>query len=179
MGNNIQKFQDINLMQGWIASQNYNGNIFVKKVSIWSDKQLIMNHNSESLMLILFSYYTISLYQRAVGDLEILLCQFQDVLRVAMIFIIVIIGEVLSHRGMNQWVGENDNTQPAIYICVSFDLVGGLPNLAPADKLEKTIENLTPQNKIQVNLQIWKIDSQNNENFQLLVDDQIKTYAIF
>ncbi|CAD8148392.1 unnamed protein product [Paramecium octaurelia] len=78
---------------------------------------------------------------------------------------------------LDGWM-KNDNIQPATSQCVSFDLVGGYLNLAPNDKLEKTIQNLSFHHKIHINLQLWKIDKWNNENFELLVDDKIQNQTV-
>ncbi|CAD8154684.1 unnamed protein product [Paramecium pentaurelia] len=72
------------------------------------------------------------------------------------------------------WIKNNNNMQPTIDKCVSFDII----KLAPNDKLEKIIENLNGHYKMQVQLQIWKIDSWNNEMFILEIDDQIYNQTI-
>ncbi|CAD8059213.1 unnamed protein product [Paramecium primaurelia] len=72
------------------------------------------------------------------------------------------------------WIKNNNNMQPTIDKCVSFDII----KLAPNDKLEKIIENLNAHYKMQVQLQIWKIDSWNNEMFILEIDDQIYNQTI-
>ncbi|CAD8130978.1 unnamed protein product [Paramecium sonneborni] len=78
---------------------------------------------------------------------------------------------------LDGWI-KNNNIQPIIYKCVSFDLVGGYLNLSPNDKLEKLIENLYPHYQIQVLIQLWKIDSWNNEMFFLELDGQIYNQTI-
>ncbi|CAD8181501.1 unnamed protein product [Paramecium octaurelia] len=78
---------------------------------------------------------------------------------------------------LDGWM-KNDIIQPATYRCESFDLVGGQLNLAPGDYVKKNIENLSPHYKIQVNLQLWKIDSWINENFYLFVDNSVVAQAV-
>ncbi|CAK93031.1 unnamed protein product (macronuclear) [Paramecium tetraurelia] len=45
-------------------------------------------------------------------------------------------------------------------------------------KLEKIIQNLSPHYKMQISFQLWQIDSWNNENFQLYVDDQLQKQIV-
>ncbi|CAD8148346.1 unnamed protein product [Paramecium octaurelia] len=75
---------------------------------------------------------------------------------------------------LDGWM-KNDKIQPATSKCISFDLVGGYLNLAPGDKLEKIIQNLSPHYTMQINFQFWIIDTRwyYNEYFQLFVDDQL------
>ncbi|CAK93038.1 unnamed protein product (macronuclear) [Paramecium tetraurelia] len=79
---------------------------------------------------------------------------------------------------LDGWM-KNDNFQPATSQCVTFNLVGGYLNLAPNDKLETIIDlSLHSHFQVQITVQLWKIDIWNNENFQLLVDDQIQNQAV-
>ncbi|CAK93053.1 unnamed protein product (macronuclear) [Paramecium tetraurelia] len=82
-----------------------------------------------------------------------------------------------SSIALNGWI-KNVNSSPIPSKCVSFDIAGGQFYLAPGDKLEKTIPNLSPHYTIQINLQLFKIDTWNNENFELLVDDQIYNQTV-
>ncbi|CAK93056.1 unnamed protein product (macronuclear) [Paramecium tetraurelia] len=147
---------------------------------------IIMNHISESLFLIMttnldetahseswaFRDFTLSIVRCPLGCL---FCSDND------------------YNNCYQWTGilslwhesilldgwlKNDNIQPSTYKCVSFDLVGGYLNLAPSDKLEKIIQNLIFHYQIQISVQLWKIDTWNNENFELLVDDQIQKQIV-
>ncbi|CAD8148390.1 unnamed protein product [Paramecium octaurelia] len=142
---------------------------------------IIMNHNSESLIIIITSNLNESPRNESWGirdfTLSILRCPSG-----------CLYCSDNNYNNCYQWVGfqsfwhesiitdgwmKNDNIKPATSYCVSFDLVGGFLNLAPNDKLEKIIQNLGFHYQIQINVQLWKIDTWNNENFELLVDDQI------
>ncbi|CAK93036.1 unnamed protein product (macronuclear) [Paramecium tetraurelia] len=78
---------------------------------------------------------------------------------------------------------KNDNIQPATYKCVRFELVGGYLNLASNDKLYKIFQNLSPHYKIQINFQLWIIDTRQFQGeyfqFQLFIDDQIYNQTVF
>ncbi|CAD8148386.1 unnamed protein product [Paramecium octaurelia] len=147
---------------------------------------IITNHYSESLMLMLttnldeqpnseswgFRDFTLSIVKCPSGCL---FCSDNEYNNCNFWFII----SSLWHESIefDGWM-KNDNVQPETYKCVSFDLVGGYLNLAPNDKLEKIIQNLSFHYQIQINVQLWKIDTWNNENFELLVDDQIQYQTV-
>ncbi|CAD8148344.1 unnamed protein product [Paramecium octaurelia] len=74
---------------------------------------------------------------------------------------------------------KNNNIQPATSQCVNFNFVGGYLNLAPNDQLETTLDlSFHFHFQVQITLQLWKFDTWNNENFQLLVDDQIQNQTV-
>ncbi|CAK93051.1 unnamed protein product (macronuclear) [Paramecium tetraurelia] len=138
----------------------------------------IFKHDSESLIFIIYSYvkggwgfrdFTLSIVRCSSGCLY---CSDND------------------YNNCYQWVGilslrhesidldgwmQNDNIQPATSKCLNFDLLGGQPNLALNDRLEKIIQNLSPHYKIQINFQSWLFNYHWDYNFyfQQLVDDQI------
>ncbi|CAK93030.1 unnamed protein product (macronuclear) [Paramecium tetraurelia] len=143
---------------------------------------LQMNHNSEFLMIIMTSSLNEAVDTESWGfrDFKLqvvkcpsgcLFCSDNDYYHCYLWIKI----SSLSHESMllDGWM-KNDIIQPTTYQCVSFNLI----NLTPNDKLENIIENLRLHDKMQISFQLWQIDSWNNENFQLYVDDQLQKQIV-
>ncbi|CAK67494.1 unnamed protein product (macronuclear) [Paramecium tetraurelia] len=147
---------------------------------------IIISHNSESLVFIItssldqppsdeswgFRSFTLSILRCPQGCL---FCQDTDYNNC--FYWISFISLWHYSIEVDGWM-KNSDIQPAIGQCASIGLVGGSINLAPNDKLEKIFTNLHPHYKMVLKLQLWKIDSWDNENFVLEVDGQIYNQTI-
>ncbi|CAD8205747.1 unnamed protein product [Paramecium pentaurelia] len=63
--------------------------------------------------------------------------------------------------------------------CVSIWVIGGIGQITGSKQLLKQYTSLTPHYKIILQVQLWKFDFWNNNQFQIEIDGQISLQAIF